>query len=93
VLIFFYSADMRNLWPLEFKVVTPILYFIFLVAQVVCAFQLYFILAMKHRPNWVEEKKDGVREFSRSDSRATIVMEVLKDEEANATVEVRRTES
>jgi len=41
----------------------------------------------------MEEKRDSILECSRSDSGAMIVMEVLKDEEANATVEVRRTES
>jgi hypothetical protein len=91
ILVVFYSADMREIWPLEFEIVTPLLYFIFLTAQGSCVFQFYK-MARKHRRQWIEEMNSASLdiEFSAMTSGESVAAEILKDEERNTTVKIRQ---
>jgi hypothetical protein len=89
VLVVFYSADMREIWPLGFEIVTPLLYFVFLTAQGFCVLQFYK-MARKHRGEWIKEvnRASLVVELSGTTSGESVVMEMLKDEETNTTAEI-----
>jgi len=96
VFVVFYSADMRNIWPLEFEIVTPILYIIFLTAQCFCVLQ-FFKMAKRQRGEWMEEmrrKRDGDVEipktYSETASDQSVVTELPMDGEKNTAVEIRQ---
>lgn len=87
ILVIFYSRSLRQRWPLSFKVITPLTYVTFLLAQMACV-KAFVGMALKYRKQWLQGENTGLS--FRTSSEGTVVEGGGHKEKI--WVEVRRTD-